>query len=83
MKNEYDYENLDNKTKEFLSDLAVLLVDHHVASMNVNCGDVRFIFTDSSEIRIDRFTLNKFYNLRSTKCFSDYIPKCMNDMPGE
>ena len=44
---------------------------------------VRFVFDDESVISFDRYIDNKLVNLKSIKYFSDYVPKCMRDMPAE
>ena len=76
-------DNLDQDTKNFLSDLAVLLSDHHVISLSTDYDTVRFVFDDASVISFDRYVDNKLINLKSIKYFSDYVPKCMRDMPAE
>lgn len=67
-------ENLDQNTKNFLSDLAVLLSDYHVISLSTDYDTVRFVFNDASVISFDRYVDNKLVNLNSIKYFSDYVP---------
>lgn len=76
-------DNLDQNTKNFLSDLAVLLSDYHVISLNTDYDTIRFTFNDESVISFDRYVDNKLVNLKSIKYLSDYIPKCMRDMSGD
>lgn len=67
-------DNLDQDTKNFLSDLAVLLSDHHVISLSTDYDTVRFVFDDASVISFDRYVDNKLINLKSIKYFSNYVP---------
>ena len=76
-------DNLDQNTKNFLSDLAVLLSDYNVISLSTDYDTVRFVFDDASVITFDRYVDNKLVNLKSIKYLSDYVPKCMRDMPGD
>lgn len=74
-------DNLDQNTKNFLSDLAVLLSDYNVISLSTDYDTVRFVFDDESVISFDRYIDNKLINLKSIKYFSDYVPICMRDIP--
>ena len=67
-------DNLDQNTKNFLSDLAVLLSDYNVISLSTDYDTVRFVFDDESVISFDRYVDNKLVNLKSIKYFSDYVP---------
>lgn len=67
-------DNLDQNTKNFLSDLAVLLSDYNVISLNTDYDTVRFVFDDASVITFDRYVDNKLVNLKSIKYLSDYVP---------
>ena len=67
-------DNLDQDTKNFLSDLAVLLSDYRVISLSTDYDTVRFVFDDESVISFDRYVDNKLVNLKSIKYFSDYVP---------
>lgn len=66
--------NLDQNTKNFLSDLAILLSDYNVISLSTDYDTVRFVFDDASVISFDRYVDNKLVNLKSIKYFSDYVP---------
>ena len=66
--------NLDQNTKNFLSDLAVLLSDYNVTLLSTDYDTVRFVFDDESVITFDRYVDNKLVNLKSIKYLSDYVP---------
>lgn len=72
---------MNNRTKEFLDELSILLNDFHAVSLRVNNDhDICLTFEDQSEIRFDRFAIDRFYGIRSSEFESEYKSPCITNI---